>query len=183
MGGVTLQHFFGKSVQRVEMAAVPLVAGVLRGADFAKGVASRTALLSRLESQDGDQTIKMKRQRISTTMLAWVAVLLTTQAIAEEKFQKLSGAQIRAKLAGMEMTDEVHWRYVYDRDGTLRTHSMGRRRVGKWSVQKDQLCLDLGDGPDGGCFEVWLSGRNVELRPSGIGLPLEGVIDRPADRN
>ena len=81
------------------------------------------------------------------------------------------------------MTDETHWRYVYERNGTLRTQAMGRTKVGRWSIQKNELCLDLGDSSDGGCFEVWLSGRNVEMRPTGIGLPLEGVIERPTDRN
>jgi hypothetical protein len=32
---------------------------------------------------------------------------------AAEKFQKLSGSQIRAKFVGMEMTDNVHWADVY----------------------------------------------------------------------
>jgi len=60
---------------------------------------------------------------------------------------------------------------------------MGRTRVGRWSIQKDELCLDLGDGPDSGCFEVWLSGGNVDMRPTGLGLPLQGVIERATDRN
>ena len=75
----------------------------------------------------------------------------------------------------MQMTDEVRWRYVYDRNGSLRTQSMGRTRVGKWSIQKDELCLDLGDGPDSGCFEVWLSGGNVDVRPTGLGLPCKAL--------
>jgi len=114
--------------------------------------------------------------------LGCIAVI-SFEAIGQGKFQKLTGSQIRARIAGMQMTDEVHWRYVYDRNGTLRTQSMGRARAGTWSIQKDELCLDLGGGPDGGCFEVWLSGRNVEMRPTGIGLPLEGVIERSTDRN
>ena len=32
---------------------------------------------------------------------------------------------IRAKFSGMQLTDEVHWREVYERDGTLRSYSMG----------------------------------------------------------
>jgi len=41
---------------------------------------------------------------------------------------------------------------------------MGHKSAGKWRIQKDQLCLDTGKEPGGGCYEVWLSGRNVELR-------------------
>jgi hypothetical protein len=38
------------------------------------------------------------------------AAVWSSNAVAEEKFQKLTGGQIRAKLAGMELTDNVHWR-------------------------------------------------------------------------
>jgi hypothetical protein len=103
-------------------------------------------------------------------------------AVAAEKLQKLSGAQIRAKFAGMQLTDEVHWRDVYDRDGTLRSYSMGTKKVGKWAIQKDELCLYLKE-PDDGCYQVSLSGKRVEMKPSGAGLSLEGVLQTPVDRN
>ena len=95
-----------------------------------------------------------------------------------DRFRK----QIRAKFAGMQLTDEVHWRYVYDRDGRLRSYSMGTKKVGKWAVEKDELCLYLKE-PDDGCFEVSLSGKRIEMKPSGLGLTLEGVLQTPADRN
>jgi hypothetical protein len=99
---------------------------------------------------------------------------------AAEKFQKLNGAQVRAKLAGMEVTDDVHWRDVFERNGVLTSFSMGRKSVGKWKVEKDQLCLDRGKDPGNGCYEVWLSGTNVELRATGSSLPLEGRLQRPS---
>src|SRR6266850_947691 len=99
-----------------------------------------------------------------------------------ETSRKLSGSQIRANFTGMQLTDEVHWRYVYDRDGTLRSYSMGTKKVGKWAIEKDELCLYLQE-PDDGCFEVSLSGRRIEMKPSGLGLPLEGVLQTPADRS
>src|SRR5580700_9569075 len=79
--------------------------------------------------------------------------LASSDAAAADKFVRLSGSQIRATFAGMQMTDEVHWRDVYERDGVLRTESMGRKTAGKWRIDKDELCLDI-DPPDGGCFEV-----------------------------
>jgi hypothetical protein len=103
-------------------------------------------------------------------------------AVAVENFKKLSGAQIRAKFAGMQLTDEVHWRYVYDRGGRLRSYSMGTKKVGKWTIEKDELCLYL-EEPDDGCYEVSLSGERIEMKPSGVGLSLEGVLQTPADRN
>jgi hypothetical protein len=103
-------------------------------------------------------------------------------ARAENKFQKLTGAQIQARFAGMEMTDEVHWGDIYERSGTLTTYSMGHKTSGRWRVQKDQLCLDRGKEPGGGCYEVWLSGKDVQLRNQESSLPLEGVLQKPTDR-
>jgi hypothetical protein len=103
-------------------------------------------------------------------------------APAAEKFQKLSGAQIQASFTGMEVTDDVHWADVYERGGTLRSFSMGRKSVGKWRVQKDELCIDRGKD-DGGCYQVWLSGKNVQLKREGATIPLEGVLQRPSIRN
>ena len=110
------------------------------------------------------------------------SISVDVSAATAENLQKLSGVQIRAKLTGMQLTDEVHWRYVYDRDGTLRSYSMGTKKVGKWAIEKDELCLYLKE-PDDSCFEVSLSGKRIEMKPSGLGLPLEGVLQTPADRN
>jgi len=101
---------------------------------------------------------------------------------AEEKLQRLTGQQIRAKFAGMELTDEAHWGEVFERNGTLTITSMGHKSVGKWRIQTDQLCLDTGKEPGGGCYEVWVSGKNVELRNQASSVPLEGVLQKPTDR-
>ncbi len=110
------------------------------------------------------------------------SISIEVSAVAAENFQKLSGAQIRTKFSGMQLTDEVHWRYVYDRDGRLRSYSMGTKKIGKWTVEKDELCLYLKE-PDDGCYEVSLMGERIEMKPSGVGLALEGVLQRPAERN
>jgi hypothetical protein len=118
------------------------------------------------------------------TILALVtlgSISFETDAIAE-KLQKLSDAKIRAMFTGMQLTDEVHWRYVYDRDGTLTSYSMGTKKVEKWTIEKDALCFYLGKRDDG-CYEVSLSGKRIEMKPSGLGLSLEGVLQAPADGN
>lgn len=112
-------------------------------------------------------------------LLLIVSVAATREAAAE-KFQRLGSAQIRAKVAGMEITDDVHWADVFERNGTLRSFSMGRNRAGKWRVQKDELCLE--QGQESGCYEVWLARDKVELRPKGSGLPREGMLQKPAAR-
>src|SRR5437870_3770098 len=99
-----------------------------------------------------------------------------------ERLQRLSAARIRAKFVAMQFTDEVHWRYVFDRDGTLRSYSMGTKKVGKWTIEKDELCLYL-DERDDGCYEVSLSGKSLTMKPSGLGLTLEGVLQTPAFGN
>ena len=70
-------------------------------------------------------------------------VVLDAGFVVAESFRKLSGAQIREKFAGMQLTDEVHYRFVYERDVTLRSAAMGVKRRGKWAIDKDQLCLYL----------------------------------------
>ena len=103
-------------------------------------------------------------------------------AIAAENSRKLSGGQIREKFIGMQLTDEVHWRDVYDRDGTLRSYTLGMKKIGKWAIEKDELCLYFKE-PDDGCYEVWLSKDRIEMKPSGLGLSIQGILQTPTDRN
>jgi hypothetical protein len=103
---------------------------------------------------------------------------LAAEGVAAEKFRRLSGKEIHARFAGMELSDDVHWRDVYERDGTLKSQSMGKQRAGKWSVKGDQLCIELG-ADTGGCYDVWLAGSNVEFRREGLdGAMLEGRLGR-----
>jgi hypothetical protein len=117
---------------------------------------------------------------LAVATIGWIS--LESCRVAAESAQKLSGIQIRAKFSGMQLTDEVHFRDVYDRDGTPRSYSMGTKKVGKWAVEKDELCLYFNE-PDDGCYEVLLSGKRIEMKPSGLGTTFEGVLQTPADRN
>jgi hypothetical protein len=81
----------------------------------------------------------------------------------------------------MELTDQAHWGEVFTQNGTLTITSMGHKSIGKWRVQKDQLCLDTGMEPGGSCYDVWISGKNVELRNQASNVPLEAVLQKPAD--
>ncbi len=126
----------------------------------------------------------MKSMTTITAATLGLLALTVMIASAAENFKKLPGSQISAKFAGMEMTDEVHWGDVFYRNGTLTMFSMGHKYPGKWRVQKDQLCLDRGKEPGSGCFDVWISGKNVELRTPGLAsdMPLEGILQKPTDR-
>jgi len=107
------------------------------------------------------------------------SVLSISGAAAANQLKKISGPQIRARFSGMEMTDEVHWRDAYGRDGSFNSRSMGRTRLGKWQVEEDELCIDVGPGTDSGCYEVWMSGNAVELKPTGLGLLVQGALQKP----
>jgi len=107
-------------------------------------------------------------------------VVLDAGSVVAESLRKLSGAQIRAKFAGMQLTDEVHYRLVYERDGTLRSIAMRVKKRGKWAIDKDQLCLYLQE-PDDGCYAVALSGKTVTLTSAGLGSPLDGILQPISD--
>ena len=40
---------------------------------------------------------------------------------------------------------------------------MGRKRTGKWRVEKDQLCVEFDKEPPAKCYDVWLSGKAVVM--------------------
>ncbi len=104
-------------------------------------------------------------------------------AAAQDKFQKLTGAEIRTKFTGMQFTDEVHWTETYGPGGKLTVDEMGAKRTGTWRVERDQLCTKYGKDSDGSCLEVWMAGRKVELRtPGATESSLEGVLERPNRR-
>ena len=103
------------------------------------------------------------------------SVALDARFVAAENLRKLSGAQIQAKFAGMQLTDEVHYRLVYERNGTLRSVALGAKKRGKWVIDKDQLCLYLQE-PDDGCYNVAFSGKTFTLTPAGLGSTLDGIL-------
>ena len=122
----------------------------------------------------------MKRRARNTTLALLAATTLASGAAAEEKFQKLTGAQIRAKVAGMELTDNIHWRELYQRNGSVTSTSMGRNRTGTWRIEKDQLCVEF-EKELPTCYDVLASGNKAKLRREGI-LPLDVVIEPPSGR-
>ncbi|WGR73922.1 MULTISPECIES: hypothetical protein [unclassified Bradyrhizobium] len=161
----------------------------MRGA--AKGLHEelrRTSLQDRVPNvPQGLQEVKEAKLRSLRTrsfiaVLAGIGSLVALDAgpVAAEGLRKLSGAQIRAKLSGKEVTDEVHYREVYERDGTFRSYSMGSKKRGKWTIQGDDLCVDLPE-PDGGCFEVTATGKKVVLTPKGLGSPSDGIVQAISD--
>src|SRR5262249_13181804 len=108
------------------------------------------------------------------------AATSASSAAAEEKFQKLTGAQIRAKVAGMELTDNIHWRDLYQRNGSVTSTSMGRNRTGKWQIEKDRLGVEF-DKELPTCHKALIAWKKAKLQREGV-LPLEVVIEPPSGR-
>jgi hypothetical protein len=111
-----------------------------------------------------------------------LALAFGPPALAADRFYKLGGAQIVATLGGMQFTDKAHWREVYEQDGTLRSHVMGRAHLGTWRIRGNEVCIDFGNDGDSNCFEVWLRDNRVVMqRDAEDNFPTEGVLERPTD--
>lgn len=123
----------------------------------------------------------MRVMAASMVLLGLAATFASLSAAAADNFKKLSGTQIRSRLPGMEMTDGTHWADQFAGDGTVASYSMGKKSTAKWHVQKDELCIDRSK-EDSGCYQVWLSGKKIELRRVGSTLPLEGVLQKQTVR-
>jgi len=118
---------------------------------------------------------------VTGLIISWL--FADSDAARAENFRRIAGTQIQARFSGMDMTDDVHWRDSFGRDGTLISQSMGKRRLGKWRVENNQLCIELGT-ESSGCYEVWLAGLRVEFRREGFdGSSLEGRLEKPNSSN
>src|SRR5215470_1406753 len=107
-----------------------------------------------------------RRQALALAALACAVAI--DDGAAEESFKRLSGAQIRARFTGMQLTDGAHWGESYQAGGRLVTEEDRQQKAtGTWQVKNDRLCTDFGKDMGSRCYEVWMSGRKVELRAPG----------------
>jgi hypothetical protein len=124
-------------------------------------------------------TVVNRAARVCTLMLLIFAASSSAKA---DTFRKLTGGQITSKLGGMEFTDEVHWREVYERGGDLRSYDMGKTRIGKWRVAADRVCVDREGTGSEDCYQLWIEGNRVEMRrESDQRDPAPGILRKPTD--
>ncbi|WP_457108695.1 hypothetical protein [Methylobacterium sp. P5_C11] len=114
------------------------------------------------------------RRAAAVTLL----VLASGSAPAGEAFRQLTASEIRARLVGKEVTDDVHWAYRFEPGGRLHVVSLGRARDARWRIDGNGLCLEADR-----CVQVWMAGNRVEFRRSDGTLPDEGVLQVPARRS
>lgn len=120
--------------------------------------------------------------RVSATIyLAGALTAATLNPVnAADQFRRLKGAEIRARLAGMELTDGVHWTYIFRLGGRVTSIDLGKRVEGSWSVRKDELCIKVADLPSP-CSQVWAAGQRIQLR-RGDELPEDATLQAPQKR-
>lgn len=106
----------------------------------------------------------MKTAQLVVTALA-ISSFLPTVA-AQEEFRRVSGDEIRSRIIGMDITDDVHWWTYFREDGALVAIELGRERVGHWTIEADRLCMAEESAADAECFRVWIREDEVILRLS-----------------
>jgi hypothetical protein len=112
-------------------------------------------------------------------LLLGAALILSVCQGEAADFRPLKGAEIKIRFAGRALTDGVHWRYTFRRDGSLPSIALGRERIGAWRVEGDQLCMVQGVG-GAECYAVWQAGTAIQLRPDNEAIPTEEGRLEPA---
>lgn len=92
-------------------------------------------------------------------------------AVAADTFKRLNAAEIRARIVGNVVTDGSHWSDRFEPDGTLKAVDLGVSKPGTWKLQGNKMCvIRKARKPATECFEIWISGDDVEYRRDGITL-------------
>ncbi len=109
-------------------------------------------------------------------LAAVLAALSLSAAAAQETSERLSGEQIRSRVIGRDITDEIHWWRYLRADGALVSIDLGREQVGRWRVEDDLLCMSEESAAETECFQVWVRDDKVTLRLDDGRTELVGFI-------
>ncbi len=119
------------------------------------------------------------------TSLAFVFALALSfagEANAAETLRRLGAKEIRAKIAGQVLTDQVHWSRTFQRNGTLASIDMGEERTGRWEIQGNRLCFASRKAEPLECYEVLAAGNEIHLRRDGAPDDFVGIVQKPGSR-
>ena len=94
---------------------------------------------------------------------------LGARAVAADNFKLLGKKEIRATVAGKDITDGAHGSFCLRPDGALVGVESGARWTGAWNVQKSKLCMS---NPGSTAFDVtpngpasWATARASPITP------------------
>jgi hypothetical protein len=102
--------------------------------------------------------------KIRLTVAVTLTIVVAVPANAHEKFEMLKSKQIRARVVGKDISDDVHWSEYYRKDRALISTDMGTKQTGTWKIQGDKLCKSKEKTKPLTCYELWMSGNNISLR-------------------
>ena len=107
-----------------------------------------------------------KHWRIKIIIYSFVGLSVTTFAMAQDHLNNkvLTGSEIQTIIQNKELTDRVHYKYVFHGGGHLDGVEMSSHFTGKWYIQQDQLCW-LVDDPQATeeCFVVKKDGEEFNF--------------------
>jgi hypothetical protein len=83
----------------------------------------------------------VRKRLLAAVIVIATSVILSASLHAEEQFKRLNGQQIRAKFAGMELTDQSHWGEVFEPNGTLKSFGWDIGRSGSGEFRKISSAL------------------------------------------
>jgi hypothetical protein len=123
------------------------------------------------------------RPRLAPTLVAALAIAamafdLGARAGAADNFKLLGEKEIRATVAGQDITDGAHWSLYLRPDGALVGVESGARWAGTWNVQKSKLCMSNPGSKAFDCYDVWMSGKNISLRLKPDDVTFAGIVEK-----
>jgi hypothetical protein len=123
------------------------------------------------------------RQGLTPTLVLALAIAamafdLGARAVAADNFKLLGKKEIRATVAGKDITDGAHGSFCLRPDGALVGVESGARWTGAWNVQKSKLCMSNPGSKAFDCYDVWMSGENISLRLKPDDVTFAGVVEK-----
>jgi hypothetical protein len=122
---------------------------------------------------------------LTPTLVAALAVAVVAFGLgaragvgAGDNFKLLGEKEIRATVAGKNITDGVHWSLYLRPDGALVGVESGASWTGARNVQKSKLCMSNPGSKVFDCYDVWISGENISLRLSPDDVTFAGVVEK-----
>ena len=108
--------------------------------------------------------MRVHRKCITTVLTCSALLAGAGQVFAqvESGFVRLKAADIRRSLIGKSLSDEVHWSFHYNANGTVTGMSMGKKVESRWRLAGGELC-ESERGQAETCYEVWKRRNEVQL--------------------